>query len=199
MVLVLAFLGFLAAAWAWEEVHPIAGLVVGFLFIGGAGWKMLFGLLSLARPSSRRAFGPEGKQFIAAWEARVGEMSPSRPERTPPPGLFQRWLRDYRRTGVPAGEWLDGVAALGAPSTGSRDPVEKFHVEFSSDGTGATLFLERPSSGRHRWSWTFDDPYDPSDLWWQMRVEQEVTAIEKRLGLPLTWAQHDRPQGTGSQ
>lgn len=45
MILILMALGALAAAWAWEAIHPVAGIIVGFLFIGGAGWEMLFGVL----------------------------------------------------------------------------------------------------------------------------------------------------------
>lgn len=107
MVLILGFLGLLAAIWTWNNVHPLAGVVVGFLFVGGAGWQLLFAGLRSLTPTGRRAFGPEGKQFIQAWESRVSVMRPGRADTQPPPGLFDRWLSEYKRTGISAGDWLD--------------------------------------------------------------------------------------------
>lgn len=127
MVIVLSVIGLVAAAWVWQNVHPLAGVVVGFLFVGGLGWKFLGFLLGLLRPSTRQAYGPEGRSFIPAWEARFGRLQPGSMNH-PPPGTFQRWLREHRRSGISADDWLDDQ--LGARSSqrlqrGRHQPVEE--------------------------------------------------------------------------
>lgn len=106
MFIILSIIGLLAAAWVWENVNPIAGVVVGFLFVGGLGWNLLGAGLNLLKPSARKAYGPEGREFIAAWEERFGILTPGSSNH-PPPGSFQAWLKDNRSTGIDPGPWLD--------------------------------------------------------------------------------------------
>lgn len=106
MVMVLSIIGFFLAVAAWENIHPVVGVIVGILLIGGSGWKMLLGMLSFLRPSARSAYGPQGREFIGAWEAMNGPMRPGVESSKPPVGAFQNWLRANRLSGVSAGEWL---------------------------------------------------------------------------------------------
>lgn len=108
MTLVLAIVGLMAAIWTWENVHPIAGLIVGFLFVGGLGWKLLGmipgAIAMLFTPPSTRRKTPE---FIAAWEALAGKMEFGVDQTYPPPGAFQAWVRANKRTGISAQDWLE--------------------------------------------------------------------------------------------
>ena len=115
MVIILSVVGLLAAIWVWQNVHPLAGLVVGFLFVGGLGWKMLGFLVGLMRPSAKHAYGARGAEFISAWEQRFGELVPGGMNH-PPSGTFQRWLKEAKRTGIPAGEWIDRQLGVSLPS-----------------------------------------------------------------------------------
>lgn len=115
----LTIIGFVAASVAWS-VHPLLGLIVGFLFIGGAGWNILgtafgasFGRLT---PTGRSAYGPQGKEFITAWEARRGPMRPGQRATQPPPGLFKSWLKESAVSGISADDWLERVAHVRPPS-----------------------------------------------------------------------------------
>lgn len=125
MVLVLSFIGLLMAIWTWENVHPLAGIAVGFLFVGGAGWGMLGAFVSLGKPAGREARGPAGRQFIRAWEHRTGEMRPGQDNR-PPPGAFRQWLDEYKQTGIEAGEWIDERLLMNARA---ETPPRPKHVE----------------------------------------------------------------------
>lgn len=113
-MIIRSIVGLIAAIWVWNNVHWIAGLIVGFFFVGGAGWGLVGSAATAATPSGRKAFGPEGKQFTRAWEQRFGEMRPGRRDNLPPPGAFQSWLDEYRRTGIEAGDWIDERASRGA-------------------------------------------------------------------------------------
>jgi hypothetical protein len=110
-VILLSAIGLFAAIWLWQNVHPVVGVTVGILFIGGAGWKVIGALFTLAVPSGRKAYGPEGRAFIASWEQRMGQMSPGSPN-LPPPGIFREWLRDNRNTGIEPGPWIDDQLGL---------------------------------------------------------------------------------------
>lgn len=110
MVIILSVIGLVAAAWVWQNVNPIAGLLVGFLFVGGLGWRALGFVIGSLRPSARQAYGDEGKELIAAWESRFGELRPGSANH-PPAGTFQRWLRAKRSTHVSAAEWIDAQLA----------------------------------------------------------------------------------------
>lgn len=87
-------------------VGMIVGIVVAVLLL-----RLLWRTMDPVAPA---AFRNEGKQFIAAWEGRFGEMRPGLRATQPPPGSFQRWLADHRRTGVPAGDWIDAHMQRGA-------------------------------------------------------------------------------------
>jgi hypothetical protein len=106
-----------ALAAAAFNVHPLLGVIVGFLFVGGAGWRFLAGVAGMTfgrlLPSGRKAYGPEGREFIAAWERRMGEMQFGRPQTQPPAGTFQAWLREYERSGISAGDWLNRQMGMG--------------------------------------------------------------------------------------
>lgn len=105
-MILLSIIGLIAAVWVWQNVNPIAGLVVGFLFVGGLGWKGIGFLIGNLRPSARKAYGPEGREFIAAWETRFGPLHPGGTNH-PPAGVFQRWLKAKNSTGIAAGKWID--------------------------------------------------------------------------------------------
>lgn len=93
-----------AISWVWDNVHPVAGVIVGagiVVLVLGNRLRILYGVFV---PWSR--FGMAGTQFIAAWEERFGEMYPGSPT-MPPAGTFQAWRREHKQTGISAGEWLD--------------------------------------------------------------------------------------------
>ena len=111
MVLLLAGIGIFLAAQAWTKWGPIPGLLVGLLFIGGTGWLLLGGFLSMVFAGVRFALNPgryrQSRAFITAWEERVGPMKPGRPETQPPAGLFPQWFRLWKSNGILAEEFLD--------------------------------------------------------------------------------------------
>lgn len=45
MVLILGLIGFFLAQAVWREYGPVWGILTGMLFIGGLGWKIIFGIL----------------------------------------------------------------------------------------------------------------------------------------------------------
>jgi hypothetical protein len=105
-VSLLMLLGLVFGYLAWQRWGPLAGIVVGFVFAGGLGWRLLgllvTGLRLAARPRRTRQMRP----FTEAWEARFGEIGPDS-RRQPPPGMFPAWYRAWRKTGISAGDWLD--------------------------------------------------------------------------------------------
>jgi hypothetical protein len=98
--------GLLFGYLAWQRWGPLAGIVVGFVFAGGLGWRLLgvvvTGLRMAARPRRTRQMRP----FTDAWEARFGEIGED-PRSQPAPGVFPAWYRAYRKTGISAEDWLD--------------------------------------------------------------------------------------------
>lgn len=110
-VFILVIIGFFMASAAWSEWGPIPGLLIGFLFMGGFGWKVIGGLLTAGFAGIRYAFQPgmyrKSREFIAAWEQRYGEMERGAPESQPPRGLFQRFWAEHQAKGVSAGQFLD--------------------------------------------------------------------------------------------
>lgn len=113
MVVILMLLGGLAATWTWQHVHPVAGVAVGFLLIGGLGWQLLGAGLTKLSPTVRR----HGGEFREAWRASAyGAMEQLWAESDyrdygdgfrPPPGTFSAWVKEHKRTGISAAEWLN--------------------------------------------------------------------------------------------
>lgn len=97
MTPVLMFLGLLASIWAWQNLHPLAGLLVGFLLVGGLGWQLLMVAIVWTFSPDKRRYG---FQFLDAWEALAG------PGTDPPHGAFTAWVGEHKRTGVSATDWL---------------------------------------------------------------------------------------------
>lgn len=88
--------------WAWQSLHPIAGIVVGLLTATGIGWWRV----GTGSGALTRRFHPSGRhlpEFLTAWEATYGDAA-----NRPPRGTFRRWIKDRARTGVPAAAWLRG-------------------------------------------------------------------------------------------
>lgn len=184
-MLILGVLGLVMAVWTWNSVHPVLGLIVGFLFVGGAGWRIVGGLLGglfgAATPTGRSAYGPEGRRFIVAWEERFGEMRPGAGN-APPPGAFKTWLAENDRTGVGPGGWID-------ERMGTR-PQHVRHFPLEDDGRGVTFYItEKPGRG-HEVFWDFDEGLSDewrSELFLDMLVKRRLSAFEEDLGLPLTF------------
>jgi hypothetical protein len=60
-------------------------------------------------------------EFWEAWEQRFGPI----PANKPPVAMLKTWFRQFKRTGVAAGPWLDanvGQAPGGGPSAGGGVP-----------------------------------------------------------------------------
>jgi hypothetical protein len=78
-------------------------------------WSILGAIFNMAWAGLRFALNPrmyrQTGPFTKAWEARFGEIRPGRENTKPPPGAFQAWYRAWRKTGVSAGDWLDGRCA----------------------------------------------------------------------------------------
>ena len=55
MVLLLTLFRVIGAVALWQNDHEILAVVCGVLFIGGAGWNILFGLIAGLIPSRREA------------------------------------------------------------------------------------------------------------------------------------------------
>lgn len=64
------------------------------------------------------------------------------------------------------------------------------HVALSSTGLGATFKRVLRSDGTENWVWSYDTGL-VDDLHTMMATEKAVTALEKELGLPLTWPHLD--------
>lgn len=184
--LILGAIGLAMGVWVWQNVHPVLGVVVGFLFVGGAGWNLVGALLSLLRPSARRAYGPEGREFIREWERRFGEIRRGSPRSQPPPRAFQTWLRESKHSGVSASEWID--RQLGLPP---RDADHIVHVPLAEDGLGATFAITLKESDRHDVKWWYDEGveerWESHPLMLSMLVEARLCDVEDSLGLPYTF------------
>ena len=99
----LMVIGLVITAVVWSNFGPVAGIVAGFLLIGGSGWKLIGGLaVSAASPGSN--------EFISAWEARNGEMRKGEPTTYPPPGYYQAWRKANQTNGETASDWLKRMA-----------------------------------------------------------------------------------------
>lgn len=185
----LIIVGFFLAVAAWS-VHPLLGIVVGFLFMGGAGWQVILGLLGKTfgrlTKTGRRAYGPEGKAFIAAWEARRGEMEFGQPRTYPPPGAFQQWLRDHEQTGLSVEDWID--RALGRP----YGPIVFRRHVVNPDGQGAEFRMRRRESG---WYWDVEADEaglhvlsDEWDIWCQAMIAELNDEARAAAGIfHATW------------
>jgi hypothetical protein len=96
---------------AYRAWGLIPAVIIGFFFIFGLGWKALGFLYTLLKTVCQSIFFPRrarySKEFIAAWEAKFGEIRMGRKETYPPPGAFQQWYRVYKNSGVTPGEWLN--------------------------------------------------------------------------------------------
>jgi len=65
---ILIISGLILAILAWVYIGWWAGIIIGFLFCGGFGWKLLFSLFG------RFMWTAEKQEFIRAWEERFGKM-----------------------------------------------------------------------------------------------------------------------------
>lgn len=175
MVIILSIVGLFLAYAAWVNWHPIAGLVVGFLMVGGLGWMLLGSLFAriafLFMPERNRL----SKEFVAAWEERFGEIQfPGGPET--PRDAFQQWARARKASGMSAGEFLDRT----------KRPDVRGHVPLTQDGRGATVELRVAHDGKTHWSWAFDQGVEPS-LNNQIAIQIQITKHEVQTGIPLTF------------
>jgi hypothetical protein len=112
-VSLLMLLGLVFGYLAWQRWGPLAGIVVGFVFAGGLGWRLLgllvTGLRLAARPRRTRQMRP----FTEAWEARFGEIGPDS-RRQPPPGMFRPGTGRGGRPGSrPATGWMPRCGGTG--------------------------------------------------------------------------------------
>jgi len=114
-VLFLSLIGILLAFAAGKAWGVFAGIAVGFLLVGGLGWKILGGGISLVRSSLTPTRRRKTDEFWSAWEARYGPVVRGLETTYPPPGVFPSWYRAWKRTGVSAADYL-GYSA-------SRDPI----------------------------------------------------------------------------
>jgi hypothetical protein len=175
----------IVTAAVWSNAGPVWGLITGFLLIGGAGWKLLAGLVGLAI----RPFRPGWGEFVRAWELRVGD--PRRGGWDVPDNevvamhrAYAEWRQDKKQTDEWAGAWLDRML------TGGRSKTEfSRHVPLYKDGKGATFEL-RYEHGEPKWSWSYD-PGTPDNFNTMMMTEMALTRIEKELDLPLTFPHWD--------
>lgn len=108
MFLIIVFIGIVITVVVWQNVGPVWGLVAGFLFVGGLGWSILLGLTGLLLPGRK-----DKQEFIAAWEARSGEMRFGRSSSYPPGGAYKRWVRDREQTRESAHAWMDRPMEVG--------------------------------------------------------------------------------------
>lgn len=109
-MLFLSIIGLLLAAAAWHTWGPIAGIIVGFLFVFGLGWKILLLVINVVFSGLRMLVNPKRarwtRPFSEAWERQVGAVELIRGGNTMPPGTFARWYRDYKRTGETPDDWI---------------------------------------------------------------------------------------------
>jgi hypothetical protein len=167
--ILLSIVGLITAIWAWQNVHPILGAVVGILFVGGTGWYLFAGIgARVISPNIRK----HGDKFIQAWEQRYGSMQMGAEYTHPPPGLFQTWAKLHKQTGISAEEFLIQL----------EPPVFSRHVPLYDDGRGATIELRSRSNQQTRWSWRFDEGVVP-DLHANIAIDQSIKELEKELGL----------------
>lgn len=188
MVLILSIIGIALAIAAWNNVHPLVGLLVGFLFVGGLGWK----LIAAAVGCVISLFRPDTTEFADAWEARLGRMEFGEPSTYPPPGLYQTWRRERRLTGESAGDWLNRKALEATEA--ATEPTLVRHVAFYDDGLGA-LFELRVVNGQARWRWRYHTGV-PETLDTTILTQVTISDLETELGLPLTFP-HMQRKGAG--
>lgn len=101
----LAFLGVLMAIYVWNAGHPFWALVVGFLFVGGAGWMLP---VWIARGvASSRAVQPKAHARLDAllieWRARGNLLSP-------PADMARAYLDGFGSRWHSPSQFLDAVA-----------------------------------------------------------------------------------------
>lgn len=107
----LSILGVVMAVTAGEVVARsygtasgvMVGVVVGFLFVFGLGWKLLWGIVRLPYALVNHK---DKQAFIAAWEEHNGSMRLGAEDTYPPPGSYQAWRKLNKRTGISAHNFL---------------------------------------------------------------------------------------------
>ncbi len=99
-------IGFVLACKAWVAWGVIPGLLVGFLFTGGLGWRIVGGLPRFIWTTFLMPGRKHSNYFMDAWERQYGPIRVGRQETYPPPGTFQAWYREFRRSGVDPAEWI---------------------------------------------------------------------------------------------
>jgi hypothetical protein len=112
-VSLLMLLGLVFGYIAWQQWGPLAGIIVGFVFAGGLGWRLLALVPSLLRLAINPRRARKTGHFAEAWEARFGKIDED-PSSQPPPGMFPAWYRAWRKTGISAGDWLDAQMRRGS-------------------------------------------------------------------------------------
>jgi hypothetical protein len=81
-------------------------------------------------------------------------------------------------------------ARRGRPALSTAGSEISQHIPFHSDGRGVTVEMWRSSEGLHTWRWRLD-PGLPDDLMHNTEAMSRITAIEKSLGLKLTFPHLD--------
>ena len=71
-----------------------------------------------------------------------------------------------------------------------RAVVFQRHVTLAGNGLGANFQRVIDTYGNAQWTWTYDTGLR-DDLHTMIATERAITMLEKELGLPLTWPNHD--------
>lgn len=177
----LSLIGLAVAVGIWQSGHPVWAVVVGFLLIGGFGWKLLGAAVSVVLQP--HVF-TRGRTFIAAWERRMGPMMRGLPATHPPRGAYQQWRRENRRTGITAGDWLD--VNLGVPGTGLH------HVDVTVGDDIGVRFTKQADGNV---TWRFDR--QPSGMEGQalsFMAQKKLTDLQLARGDDV-WFPHLLPKG----
>lgn len=163
----LSVIGAVIAYLVWVNVHPIAGIVLGFLLVGGLGWALLGSLFAkvafVFMPERKRLTG----EFLPAWEERYGTIPlTGRDERSRL--AYQLWLRANRQFGIAAADFLDRTKA----------PDDRRHLAVTEDGRGVTLELRIALDGMPLWTWKYDSDLS-SSLAINSFVETEIERLQR--------------------
>ena len=99
-------IGVILACKAWVAWGVIPGLLIGFLLTGGLGWRIIGGVPKFIWTTFLMPGRKHSHCFMDAWERQYGPIRVGRQETYPPPGTFQAWYREFRRSGVDPAEWI---------------------------------------------------------------------------------------------
>ncbi len=106
-MIILTVIGLVVAVWVGNRWGLVPGLIVGFLLVGGFGWKLIGGALNLVWVGVHPGAKKHTDAFWNAWEVRHGPVVRGVPSTYPPQGLFQAWHKEYKRSGMEPGPFLD--------------------------------------------------------------------------------------------